>query len=204
MAESLRYELFELTDLPASSWKNGGGTTTALACWPRGADLSNFDARVSIASVTRSGPFSSFEGIDRTIMLIEGAGLRLQSRTAGIDHALVEPWQPYSFAGEIALECDLLGDASRDFNVMVRRNTWRADLRILRHRTTVPSSRMGLLFAAAGAWEATGGGHRVDLRAGAAVRWGDPAPDWNLRPIPETGTPTALVVAVLLHGLGDG
>ncbi len=45
-----------------------------------GAGLETFIWRVSVADVASDGPFSRFPGIDRTIMLLEGAGMRLCAR----------------------------------------------------------------------------------------------------------------------------
>ena len=58
-------------DRVVSPWKNGGGTTTEVAAFPPGAPLENFGWRVSIAQVARSGPFSLFPGIDRTLALLD-------------------------------------------------------------------------------------------------------------------------------------
>ena len=56
-------------------WRNGLGTTTEIAAEPS-AD-GRFHWRLSIADVAQSGPFSSFEGYDRTIAVVAGAGMRL-------------------------------------------------------------------------------------------------------------------------------
>ena len=61
----------------ATRWKNGGGVTHELAVWPDGADLSRFDARLSMAEVAADGPFSAFAGIDRTLAVLEGGPMRL-------------------------------------------------------------------------------------------------------------------------------
>ncbi|MCB2071086.1 MAG: HutD family protein, partial [Ottowia sp.] len=66
---------FALADLPAEPWKNGGGRTRTVATWPAGAGLSDFDARVSVATIAASGPFSRFPGIDRQIVLLSGGGV---------------------------------------------------------------------------------------------------------------------------------
>ena len=79
--------LFASTQLAASPWKNGGGTTQEIACWPPGAGLESFSWRISIARIARSGPFSAFPGIDRVITLLDGAGVRLHSADGEIDHA---------------------------------------------------------------------------------------------------------------------
>ena len=55
-------------------WKNGGGETVEVIVHPEGASLSDFGWRVSMATVASDGPFSVFPGIDRTIVVVEGAG----------------------------------------------------------------------------------------------------------------------------------
>ncbi len=66
-------------DFHPMPWKNGAGRTTEIAVYPPGASLDAFLWRVSIADVERDGPFSRFPGIDRTIVLLEGGGMRLRS-----------------------------------------------------------------------------------------------------------------------------
>ena len=61
-------------------WKNGKGATLELAIAPPGAGLDDFDWRISSARVEGAGPFSHFPGIDRSLGLLSGAGLRLRTR----------------------------------------------------------------------------------------------------------------------------
>ena len=104
-------------------WKNGGGETTEIAVFPQAAGLDDFDWRVSMARVEASGPFSVFPGIDRTLAILEGEGIRLAvGGTDGADIRLESG--PHSFAADIATEAVLLGGAIRDLNVMTRRNRW--------------------------------------------------------------------------------
>jgi environmental stress-induced protein Ves len=77
---------FSLRNLPAQPWKNGGGITREIAAIPHGTSMADFTWRVSVAEIARSGPFSPFPGIDRQILLLTGAGVRLQAATDGIDH----------------------------------------------------------------------------------------------------------------------
>ena len=58
-------------------WKNGGGETAEIAVSPPGAALDAFDWRLSMAKVETDGPFSAFPGIDRTLAILEGEGIRL-------------------------------------------------------------------------------------------------------------------------------
>ena len=68
---------------------------------------------------TRDGPFSSFPGVDRTLVLLAGNGMRLERRRAirGPSHAV----RARHVRGEAALDCALADGPTRDFNLMVRR-----------------------------------------------------------------------------------
>ena len=57
-------QLIQYASLRPAPWKNGGGSTTEIAVWPNGAGLDEFDWRISLATITQSGPFSFFPGID--------------------------------------------------------------------------------------------------------------------------------------------
>jgi uncharacterized protein len=122
--------------LPAVPWKNGGGTTRNLAIAPDDAGLDDFRWRVSIAEVRQSGRFSRFPGVDRTIVLLEGNGMVLHADD-GTRFALTTPFVGHTFRGETGIEATLVGGATRDFNVMVRRGLahaavecWNADGRM--------------------------------------------------------------------------
>ncbi len=54
-------------------------------------------------------------------MLLDGDGVRLRAPDGGLDHRLDQRWQPLAFAGEVAVDCSLLGGTSTDFNLMLRR-----------------------------------------------------------------------------------
>ena len=122
---------FDTAALAATPWKNGGGTTREIVSCPEGAGMEGFDWRVSIATIGQAGPFSAFAGVDRVIMLLDGAGVRLRSRDGRIDHRLDRPHAPFAFPGDVTLECELLGGASTDFNLMTRRGRLRAEVRVL-------------------------------------------------------------------------
>lgn len=105
-------------------WKNGGGETTEIAVFPPGAGLDDFGWRISMARVASDGPFSVFAGIDRTLTLLDGDGLRLAiGEAARID--LQVGSDPLSFAADLPTHATLLGGAVTDLNVMTRRGRWR-------------------------------------------------------------------------------
>ncbi|MFO1302697.1 MAG: HutD family protein [Burkholderiales bacterium] len=134
----------------AMPWKNGGGTTWEVALHPRGADLNGFGWRVSIAEVASDGPFSTFPGIDRTLVVLAGDGMRL----TGVGDAPVDlrPFDAIAFPGEARVESALLDGPTRDFNVMVRRGAWRADVRVMRDSAAaMPAATTYVVHAASGA-----------------------------------------------------
>jgi environmental stress-induced protein Ves len=106
----------------ATPWKNGGGVTFELAAHPAGSDLSTFDWRVSTAIVATDGAFSTFVQIDRTLVLISGAGIRLS--IGGAETTLTNSSDPLQFPGDADCYADLLSDPIVDLNVMVRRGRW--------------------------------------------------------------------------------
>lgn len=112
--------ILHLHDCPARPWKNGLGRTRELAVQPPGAGMEDFLWRVSVAEVDSAAPFSAFPGIDRTIVLLAGAGFHMQL-DGGVSHALTEPFTPFAFAGESQVAITLAGGATRDFNLMTRR-----------------------------------------------------------------------------------
>jgi len=116
-------QLLHATDYPATPWKNGGGITRQVLIAPTGATLDNFDYRISIASVASDGPFSHFAGIDRQLLLLEGAGLLLQ-RQDGSCSRLECDSAALAFAGEENISSQLLDGPVTDFNVMTRRGRY--------------------------------------------------------------------------------
>ncbi|MGE8317238.1 MAG: HutD family protein [Comamonas sp.] len=166
---------FSSAQLPAMPWKNGGGTTQEVVCWPQGADLSSFAWRISIAQIASSGPFSAFPGVDRSICLLQGDGVQLTSADGRIDHALNRPLVPFAFSGDVALDCRMLGGVSRDFNVMVRRGALRASVRVAEGQAGQADAPNGLLLALRGAWSLSGAAGTATLAAGAqdGVYWAD-------------------------------
>ena len=135
---------FAVEHLLSMPWKNGGGATREIVCQPPGAGMDAFDWRVSIATIDRPGPFSAFPGVARTIMLLEGCGVRLRSAQAAIDHRLDTPLAPFDFDGGTALDCDLLGGTSTDFNVMVRPDRLAPQCRVLRAAHALAPAPHGL------------------------------------------------------------
>ena len=112
--------LIPFAGLSAVPWKNGGGSTTEIAIEPPDAGFDNFDWRISLATISRDGPFSLFPGVDRTLALVDGHGMTLD--IDGAERLLVCDDEPVvSFPGEARVEAKLNRGATTDFNVMTRR-----------------------------------------------------------------------------------
>ncbi|MGW7265839.1 HutD/Ves family protein [Streptomyces sp. NPDC054842] len=114
--------------LPAATrtavpWRNGGGVTREIAAWPPGADMTDFVWRVSLAEVGADGPFSAFPGVDRTLTVVEGAGMDL---TVGGERRLVDTRHvPRHFRGDVPTHCRLIAGPVVNLNVMWRRDCGR-------------------------------------------------------------------------------
>ena len=114
----------DFIDMP---WKNGGGVTRELYRLP-GEPGTDFGLRLSMARVRQSGPFSFFPGINRILMLVDGAGFKLDMN--GSTHTLDTPFVPLAFSGEESIECTLLGGECLDFNLMIDPRWGRAGLQV--------------------------------------------------------------------------
>lgn len=122
---------FTATDYRTTPWKNGGGTTTQLAAWPEGAGLDAFDWRISSAQVAAAGPFSLFPGVDRSLTVLQGHGLKLDfDGTRAVTLTCAD--QPLTFRGEQQVYAALLDGPITDFNVMTRRSRCTHTLDVLR------------------------------------------------------------------------
>lgn len=152
------HRLLQPADYVRMPWKDGGGQTTEIASHPSGATLAHFDWRVSIADVAADGPFSSFAGVDRTLALLAGAGMRLTGATHATE--LRAPYEPYAFSGDDATSCALVDGPVRDFNLMVRRGRARGDVVVVRAEAArIAPARWRVCHTVAGTVECLVPGH---------------------------------------------
>lgn len=140
-------------------WKNGGGTTTEIAVFPEGASLNDFDWRISTAHVAGDGAFSSFPGVDRTLAVLAGDGIRLAfaDREAV---TLARGSQPFAFDADRAVAGELVAGPIDDLNIMSRRGRWRHEVQRLAapgpHALEIDAGLL-VLVACAGVWEVKAG-----------------------------------------------
>jgi hypothetical protein len=140
-------QVLRAADRTPMPWKNGGGVTYEVAVEPPGAGFADFGWRVSTAVVASDGPFSRFEGIDRTLVLLEGDGLTLD--VAGKAMALTAGSEPLEFDGGTPASAALAAGPILDLNFMVRRGAWTS--RVARRRLAAGARLVGsealLVFA---------------------------------------------------------
>lgn len=101
-------------------WRNDGGWTREVVRNPSDGD--EFDWRVSIAEVEADGPFSAFDGCDRVLVLLDGAGLDLHFTESGEVVRLSDDARVARFAGEVPIDAALVDGPTTDFNVIWRRS----------------------------------------------------------------------------------
>lgn len=191
--------LIRAEDTRRVPWKNGRGVTEEIAVGPRGAtfEAGDFAWRVSRASVAEAGPFSAFPGIDRVLVVTDGAGLRLVHGDSA--PVTLAPLVPHRFSGDDATSADLVGGPVRDFNVLTRRGVARGGVEVIRGAgASIAASADGTLIHAVGAPGAAAGrtlapGDTLRIRR-AAGDAGDAAPRLDVAP----GSAGALLV-VRIH-----
>lgn len=192
-------EFFDLATVPATPWRNGGGSTRELASWPPASaaagGMDSFGWRVSVATIAAPGPFSAFAGVDRQIMLLDGDGVHLAG--SGWQHTLAERWQPFAFSGDEVVDCAMLGGTSTDFNLMLRRGVCKGTLQVLRNEP--PPAWAGLCMVLQGQWKVVQAeaATRV-LTAGQGAWWMDAAPQ-RLQPVRDPGRADPVLAFVALE-----
>lgn len=113
-------KILRASDYKRMPWKNGKGETAEIAVFPADASIDGFDCRISMAAVIEDGPFSAFENVDRTLVVLNGEGIEL-SVEGSEPVELRQNSPPHSFAGDAPTTARLLGGGITDLNVMARR-----------------------------------------------------------------------------------
>ncbi|MFI5446444.1 HutD family protein [Polaromonas sp. UC242_47] len=121
----MTWQMIPLEDVVPAPWRNGGGVTRELLAWPTPQD---WDWRISVAEVDKSGPFSHFDGVQRWFAVLGGAGVSLA--LDGQAHLLTAQSDPLCFDGALPCGCELLDGPTEDFNLMLRKG--RASARMVR------------------------------------------------------------------------
>ena len=182
-------------DARAMPWKNGGGSTAEIATRPPGAGLDDFEWRASIATIGRDGPFSAFPGVDRTLVLLSGPGVRFVIE--GNPVVLDAPCATTTFSGDVTVECTLLDGPTSDFNFMWRRAQATAQVGVTATARTLPAARSLLCHAVQGQWTcAFAGAAEVVVDSGDTLVIDDEDAADGLRMVPGSHPAAAIVIAV--------
>ena len=108
--------------IPASAylsmpWKNGLGVTLEIARAP--AAPAEFAWRLSLASIAEDGPFSSYVGYERVVVLVDGDGFDLDFGSGDV-RELPAAGVAAVVDGGSPVHCRLRGGPCRDLSLMVR------------------------------------------------------------------------------------
>ena len=115
MTQLQDWQQIRLQDVPVSPWKNGGGTTQTLVCWPKPSD---WVFRMSVARIDSDGPFSEFKGVDRWFAVLSGEGVVLQFPERRVEVGALDA--AVQFSGDLSCQCSLINGPTVDFNLMVQ------------------------------------------------------------------------------------
>ena len=157
---------FDVETLTAGRWRNGGGATREIVSAPVGGE--EFGWRASVADIDRDGPFSAFPGIDRTLTLLAGDGVRLTCPGV-FDRLLARAGEPFAFSGDLELSAELPGGACRVLNIMVRRGRSAARVERVTGPVEPTAGHSGVLYVLGGRWQA--GTDGPVLASGQGVWW---------------------------------
>jgi uncharacterized protein len=108
--------IIRAADLVAVPWKNGGGVTREIRREPGGADPFNW--RLSVATIDSEGPFSAFDGYERTLVLVGGSGVLLRFSGHG-EQRLTRIGDFATFDGSWQTTATPLAGPCSDLNLMV-------------------------------------------------------------------------------------
>ncbi len=130
--------------LVAEPWQNGGGLTRVIAT---GSDAQGLRWRLSLAEISRDGPFCVLVGLERVLTVVAGRGVTL--RLPDGPHE-VAPLAPFAFAGEVPVMATLAHGPVTAFNLMWRRGTPAPAVTVLRDRADTPGDGQGAVFLVEG------------------------------------------------------
>lgn len=118
------------SDYRSVPWKNGLGVSQTIVQQPPAAGYDTVRWQVGLTDITADCPFSVLDGLDRTFIVLSGAGVELTHATeeGGSFATLVKPRQPHGFRGDWTTSCRLLDGPVKVLNIMARRGQARAEV----------------------------------------------------------------------------
>jgi environmental stress-induced protein Ves len=126
----MTHQVLRAAERIARPWKNGGGLTRDVCVFPAGSMMDDFDWRLSMAEVREAGAFSSFPGIDRILVVLQGR-LELDFGAGDPPLVLTPDTAALPFSGDIAVDGTPVDGPVTDLNLMVRRGLMTGAIRHL-------------------------------------------------------------------------
>ncbi|VEF37632.1 HutD-family protein [Stenotrophomonas maltophilia] len=112
-------------DYRRERWRNGLGWTREILRLPAQGD--DWALRLSAAEIEQDAAFSTFPGVERELVLLQGNGVRLRFEDGRVAQVL-PPHGRARFAGEETLHGELVDGTTHDFNLMWKRELLQAEL----------------------------------------------------------------------------
>jgi environmental stress-induced protein Ves len=160
-------------------WKNGAGSTTQIAIYPADATTDNFSWRISMAAVTTDGPFSGFPEVERSLVVLDGAGIDLafsDGNANGNAERLTHDSEPFTFAADAPAYATLVDGPILDLNVMTRRDRFSHRVQRISGPATLKASTASLvLFAHAVGLQIDDGAKMTKIEPGETLIFDDGA-----------------------------
>ena len=131
-----RLTIQDLKSFPRVPWKNGNGHTRELAASDSGMDSKEPVWRISQADIVHNTAFSSFPYYNRSLVLIDGAGLGL-THVDQPPHTLKKPLDTAHFSGKYETLPTLIDGSVRVLNIMAQARDCQVKLTTVSTPTTV-------------------------------------------------------------------
>ncbi|WP_206483956.1 HutD family protein [Thalassotalea sp. G2M2-11] len=130
-------------------WKNGLGETTELAI-NTGGTITDFDWRISMATVSENGEFSNFAGYYRQLTLLSGNGINLHHQRASNGEKLpsdqlLKPLDIAEFDGANITYGELIDGKIVDLNVITNQQSIKSKVTAVTRSQTYEISTTDLL-----------------------------------------------------------
>ncbi len=158
-------ERVRVAALAKTPWRNGGGTTAAIAAEPPGASFDDCLWRVDVSDIGRDGPFSLLADLDRILVpLASGLVLTID----GTRHELA-PFEPFAFSGDSTTACAIAAPMQA-FNALVRRGRAAASIGRWPGAGRIAGPGALVFHVVRGGFSVVeGGGRPVQVEAGSAA-----------------------------------
>lgn len=168
----MTFTLLSASGFARRPWKNGLGETVTIASASEGEGWQDVLWSLSRTEIVNDGPFSDFSGYVRWQVVIEGAGLVLETPAAEID--LRRPFHPVRYDGGLAIRARLETGPVGVVNLIARAAAFEATMRVLAagetamlapgtHILFAPACDIGLTMEGICHLLATGDAARLDL-----------------------------------------